>query len=364
MTVSRRNFLKAVGITGGCFTFGGAGLLAAPSENLLPPPSEYTEAKKEVYHQLYGGSPSGTAIEPYTRDIEVLDLPRYPYSDKDALIPEIWAQTALDILHKNMVIGNLVHRDFVNMAAKDGDVVHVRKPMPFVMRRKTDEDPLSFEMETTQRIIAPLDAHFYSSFILRDSDASMSFQDLVTSFVCPSMISMAQGIDRYAIEKMWIEGDKNVVTNHNFQELILDTRMRLNENKTFQRDRHMIVPASWRILKFVEHTDPLRYLGFDLYENVDIDQGLAFHQSALVLLNRPMACSTNLGSRVAGTVSNDISMRCSMQYDMMKAGTRVTFDTLFGAAVMEPKMIVVAKCGHGQRDLDAYRRRMDAIEEG
>lgn len=351
MTVSRRDFLKAVGITSGCFTLGGAGLVAAqpnllppPDENLLPPPDEYTESKKEVYRQLYGGSPTGTSIEPYAKDIEVFNTSRYP--SNDAFIPDIWAQTALNILNENMVVGNLIHRDFQNEMAQHGDVVNLRKPNNFRMqRRKTDDDDLfDIRMETTRHVV-PLDAHFYTSFIIRDGDAAGSFKDLVNMYVFPAMVSMARGIDRYAIEKMWIEGDKNAVTNHDAQDLILDARTQLNNNRAPLRDRHMIVPPSWCLMKFAEPADPLRYLGFDIYEDVDVAQGLAFHQSALTLLNRPLWVKTavaDMGARIASTSFNDISMRCSMTYDAMKAGTRVTFDTLFGAAVLEPAMITVA----------------------
>ncbi len=357
MTVSRRDFLKAVGITSGCFTFGGAGLVAAqpnlltpPDENLLPPPDEYTESKKEVFRQLYGG----TATEPYVKD---LDAPRYPsndayprrYSSNDAFIPDIWAQTALKILNENMVVANTVHRDFTNTPVEYGDVVNAYKPMDFRQRRVSDEAPIGFEMATIQRVIVPLDAHFYSSFIIRDSDAARSFKDLVDMLVIPAMLAMSRGVDRYVIEKMWAEGDKNAVTNHDIQELILDARRQLNDNRAPLRDRHMIVPTKWLIPRFVDmdvqQHGAGRYLGFDIHEDVDVDQGIAFHQSALALLNRPLwkgSSIPEMGGRVAGASFDGMAMRCSMTYDSMTCGTRVTFDTLFGAAVVEPGMITVA----------------------
>ena len=56
----------------------------------------------------------------------------------DAFIPELWAQEGLAILEENMVMANLVHRDFENEIAKFGDVVNTRRPGEFKIRRKTD----------------------------------------------------------------------------------------------------------------------------------------------------------------------------------------------------------------------------------
>ena len=53
-----------------------------------------------------------------------------------AFIPEIWANEGLLILSEEMVMGNLVHRDFTNEIAKFGETVHTRKPGEFVGTRK------------------------------------------------------------------------------------------------------------------------------------------------------------------------------------------------------------------------------------
>ena len=45
-----------------------------------------------------------------------------------AFIPQLWANESIAILEENMVIGNLVHRDFENTVASYGDTVNTRKP--------------------------------------------------------------------------------------------------------------------------------------------------------------------------------------------------------------------------------------------
>src|SRR5664280_518751 len=75
----------------------------------------------------------------------------------DAYVPELWAQEGLAILEENMVMANLVHRDFENTVAKFGDVVNTRKPGEFKIRRKTDGTALTQQDATATNIPVPLD---------------------------------------------------------------------------------------------------------------------------------------------------------------------------------------------------------------
>ena len=94
----------------------------------------------------------------------------------DAYIPELWAQEGLAILEENMVMANLVHRDFENEIAKFGDVVNTRKPGEFRIRRKTDGTTLVQQDATATNVPVPLDQWFYESFVIRDGEGSKSFQ--------------------------------------------------------------------------------------------------------------------------------------------------------------------------------------------
>ena len=45
----------------------------------------------------------------------------------DLFIPEKWAQASLDILKENMVMANLIYRDFSNQVVKFDDIINTRK---------------------------------------------------------------------------------------------------------------------------------------------------------------------------------------------------------------------------------------------
>lgn len=117
-------------------------------------------------------------------------------NDNDALIPELWAQESLAILEENMVIGNLVHRDFENEIANYGDVVNTRKPAAFTAVRKTDADAVTTQDASSTNIPVALNQHFHTSFVIKDGELSKAFKDLVAFYLQPATVSIAQAIDK------------------------------------------------------------------------------------------------------------------------------------------------------------------------
>ena len=89
-------------------------------------------------------------------------------NDNTAFIPELWASEGLAILQENMVIANLVHRDFENEIRQFGDVVNTRRPGTFQIRRKQDGTTLQGQDATATNVKVPLDQWFYTSFTIKD----------------------------------------------------------------------------------------------------------------------------------------------------------------------------------------------------
>lgn len=114
----------------------------------------------------------------------------------DAFIPEVWAQEALMVLENNMVMGNLVHRDFENEIAQFGDVVNTRRPSKFSMSRKGVNDDVVEEDAVATNVAVPLNQHLYKSFIIKDGEESKGMTSLVNTYLTPAVISIAEGIDQ------------------------------------------------------------------------------------------------------------------------------------------------------------------------
>lgn len=120
-----------------------------------------------------------------------------PAFDNSALVPELWAQEALMQLEANMVMGNLVHRDFEPTIAKFGDTVNAHRPQERNATRKAASgDAIVSTDATTDNVPVVLNQHIYDSFIIKDGEESMSFRDLVNLHLIPTAQGMAQFIDQ------------------------------------------------------------------------------------------------------------------------------------------------------------------------
>lgn len=117
-------------------------------------------------------------------------------NDVDALVPEVWAAEALMVLNANMIMGNLVHRDFENEIAQQGDVVNTRRPAKFTAKRKGVNDSVTVQDATLTNVAVPLNQHLHTSFLIRDGEESRSMKSLVDTFLVPGVMSIAQQIDR------------------------------------------------------------------------------------------------------------------------------------------------------------------------
>ena len=157
-------------------------------------------------------------------------------NDNSAFIPELWAAEGLAILQENMVIANLVHRDFENEIRQFGDVVNTRRPGTFQIRRKADGDVLQNQDATATNVQVPLNQWFYTSFTIKDGEASKSFQDLVDIYLRPGMMTIARSVDRAVLGRIpaFLGGPSNRVgrlgnlSAANSKDFVLEAREQLN----------------------------------------------------------------------------------------------------------------------------------------
>ncbi len=170
-------------------------------------------------------------------------------NDNTAFIPELWAAEGLAILQENMVIANLVHRDFENEIRQFGDVVNTRRPGTFQIRRKADGDTLQSQDASATNVKVPLDQWFYTSFTIKDGEASKSFQDLVDIYLRPGMMTIARSVDRAVLGHVWgflgapttRVGRLANLTSQNSKDYVLEAREQLNVNKAPLEGRNLVL---------------------------------------------------------------------------------------------------------------------------
>ena len=124
-------------------------------------------------------------------------------NDNEAFIPEKWAFESLIILRENMVMGNLVHTDFSNEVAREGDIVHTRRVREYDAINKTKGQPIIIQDATAADVEVKLNRHYHISITLEDEDLSKSFKDLVTEHLEPMIIGISRGIDRSLLYELY-----------------------------------------------------------------------------------------------------------------------------------------------------------------
>jgi hypothetical protein len=164
----------------------------------------------------------------------------------DAYIPELWANESIAILEENMVLGNLVHRDFENSLASYGDVVNTRKPGEFVAKRKTAADNVTVQTPTATSVPVVLNQHLHTSFIIKDADQSKSFKDLVTEYLSPAMLSIARSIDQILSTQVYqflpnAAGQLGQISGTTAESFLLATRQVMNVNKAYVQNRNLVL---------------------------------------------------------------------------------------------------------------------------
>jgi hypothetical protein len=113
----------------------------------------------------------------------------------DAYIPEVWAAEALMVLHKTLVISKLVHTDFADEIASEGDVINTRRPAKFVSKRKVVGDNVSDQNATATNVAIPLDQHQHVSFVIKDGEESKGMGSLIATYLEPAVKAIGLGLD-------------------------------------------------------------------------------------------------------------------------------------------------------------------------
>jgi len=205
-------------------------------------------------------------------------------TDNRAWVPEIWAAETLAILEENLVIGRLVHTDFENKVQEFGDTVNTRKPGKFTAERKGVNDDVTVQDATAEKIAVVLDQYFHTSFLIRDGQESLSFEDLVTEYLSPAASSLAVAIDKVLLGQAY-QFMANGIGNlgrysesspgaaGNVKGEILNTRQKMNENDAPVSGRNMIMAPD-------SETEALKLDLFLSAEKVG-DEGTALREASL-----------------------------------------------------------------------------------
>lgn len=167
-------------------------------------------------------------------------------NDNDSMVPELWAMEALAVLESNMVMANLVYRDFNSLVASFGDVVNTRRPVDFRGRRKTDADSITVQDAVSPNIRVPLDQHLHVSFVLKDGEMSKAMADLIPVYLAPAAKELAEKVDQMLIGQSArlianTAGRLNEMDKTNAPDFVLEADTILNENRAPKGGRALVL---------------------------------------------------------------------------------------------------------------------------
>lgn len=120
----------------------------------------------------------------------------------DIKLAKALAKQALMLLENELVVPALVHRDYENDIGKQGKTIEIVKPPIFVANNFDPAVGISIQDPDEDSIEATLDHWKEVSFQLPDLERSVSDRDLLTEYLRPAMLPLAEAIEQSVLNEL------------------------------------------------------------------------------------------------------------------------------------------------------------------
>ncbi len=271
----------------------------------------------------------------------------YENENAEAMNPEFWANEGLAILEENMVVANLIHRDFEPIIARFGDVVNTRKPREFTAQRKIDREQVTVQDAITDNIPVTLNQHWHTSFIIKDGEESLAFKDLIDMYLSPAVLSIARAIDlvvsTFAISQFAFTNTFGKLGTAATKNTILGVRNVMNKNKAYVGGRWLIVTpdTETNLLEIDEFTEADK-LGDDGSALREAILGRKFQFTIAMAQNQPAIVT---GTTAASTTTDASTLANATVLPVTATTGAVAGNFLTVAGDMQPHLVVSVSAG-------------------
>lgn len=292
-------------------------------------------------------------------------------------IPEIWAQTALEVLRNNVVLAKLVTTDSdVTGNFSAGSVLHIPYPGTFSANDKTENNPVTLQTPSgSTEVQVTLNKHKEVSFLVEDVVNAQVNQDIMARYSEAAVIALAEQIetDLWGLAASFTNSVGAYGTNATAT-TIQAAMKQLNVQKAPQANRNLVIHPKDQVSiladsnlqtyfafsqqQGIREGSVGRAYGFDVWMSqlAPVTAGtpnetndLAFiggNNGAIILAMRPFKpIPEGIGARVA-TVRDPVSglmLRTIMAYNPNYVGIQVTFDVLYGVQILRDAKGVLVK---------------------
>ena len=163
------------------------------------------------------------------------------------LTPALIAQEALMQLENNLVLGNLVNKDYSNdFTGSSGDTITVRKPNTFKVKEFDEGTGIELQNVKESGVPVKLDTLLDISFPVTTKEMTLSISDFSQQFIVPAMQAFAQDIDS-RLAKLMLEIPYHVGIAGSAPSAVASItalRKKMNDNKVPMAGRNLVLDTA------------------------------------------------------------------------------------------------------------------------
>jgi hypothetical protein len=285
-------------------------------------------------------------------------------------IPQIWANTALEVLRANIVLARLVTRDTDVAPFQVGDTLNIPFPGIFVANDKAVNTPVTLQTPTGTTTSVVLNKHKEASFLVEDVARALSNQDVMKRYLDAAVVPIAEQIET---DILGLYTGFTYTTGVSGTDItmatIRSTRKLMNDNKAPKGGRIMVVSDKDEIALLGDATlqnyfafakpDAIaagsigNLAGFDIYQSQLVPaiagapvstKNFAMTPDAIILAMRGLPdapAGTGAATSVVRDPISGLTIRCVMAYNAAQLGVQITLDVLYGVAKLRNEKAVV-----------------------
>jgi N4-gp56 family major capsid protein len=289
-----------------------------------------------------------------------------------AFIPQIWANTALEILRNKVVLAKLVTRDSDVAAFQVGDTLNVPYPGSMVANDKAANTGVTLQVPTSTTTSLTLNKHKEASFILEDRFAATANQDVIARYVDAAVIAIAEQIetDIWGVASTFTNNVGTYGADLNYAAL-LQASKKLTDNKAPLEGRALVISTKDELAirsdstlqNYFAFAKPETVMngaighlgGFDVYSSQLVPtagtspvqtKNVAFAPGAILLAMRNLPevpAGTGALSAVANDPVSGLAVRVTRAFNAANLATQITVDVLYGVAKLREEKGVLVK---------------------
>jgi hypothetical protein len=289
-------------------------------------------------------------------------------------IPEIWANSALEILRENIVLTPRVYSDSDVAPFSVGDVLHVPYPGTLTAYAKSAGTAYTLSQPTGEtEVQVSLNKYYAVSFLVEDIVRAQANQDLIRNYSNAAAIALAKQIESDGITEILTSSKtySSYATDVTF-DILLGAWKTMTDNLCPEGQRYIALSTK-DIVKVAGDTDLQGWAAFSRgnavasspmnlgaiagFDQVLVSQlittgaqtpaqtkNFAWRRDGVICafrgLPEPPAGSGAVGANVRDPESG-VVLRSVLAYDATYGGVRVTLEALYGWQILQEEKTLV-----------------------